>query len=270
MSHPSNRLRVTLVQISAGRDVQGNLNRLKNLLAGIGVTDLIALPEIFAIRGSDQDYRDNAEKLEGPLLQFLATVAHRHNAWALAGSVIEDAGHALYNTSVLLNRRGEIVARYRKIHLFEAEIDSGQIVRESDTYSAGDEPVMVDIEGWRCGMAICYDLRFPELFRRYAGQGAHLFFVPSNFTQRTGKDHWEVLLRARAIENQCFVVAPDQCGVNPHTHVESYGHSMAVGPWGDVLCRVEDGEHAETVALEMFDLENTRRRVPALTHRKLF
>lgn len=270
MNHPSNHLRVTLVQISAGRDVQGNLNRLKNLLTGIGVTDVIALPEIFAIRGSDQDYRDNAEKMEGPLLQFLATVAHRHNAWVLAGSVIEDAGHALYNTSVLLNRRGEIVASYRKIHLFEAEIDSGQIIRESDTYSAGDEPVMADLEGWRCGMAICYDLRFPELFRRYAGQGANLFFVPSNFTQRTGKDHWEVLLRARAIENQCFVVAPDQCGVNPHTKVESYGHSMAVGPWGDVLCRVENGEHAETVTLDMFDIENTRRRVPALTHRKLF
>ena len=265
----SSRLRVTLVQIGAGQNVQANLARLKQLVSGIGATDVIALPEVFAVRGSDQDYRSNAQSVSGPLANFLVAIAHRHNAWVLAGSIIEESDGRLFNTSILLNRRGDVVARYRKIHLFEAELESGQVIRESDTYEAGDEPVMTDLEGWRVGMAICYDLRFPELFRRYSAQGAHLFFIPSNFTQRTGKDHWEILLRARAIENQCFVVAPNQCGPNPHTGVDSYGNSMIVGPWGDVIQRIEEGDHAVTVMLDSHDLTQTRQRIPALAHRRL-
>ena len=269
MTTSSHHLRVTLVQVGAGRDIQANLGRMKQLLARVGTTDLIALPEVFAIRGSDEDYRDTAQPLTGTLMNFLASIAHRHNAWVLAGSIVETNRTAVYNTSVLMNRRGEIAATYRKIHLFEAELDSGQIVRESDLWAPGTQPVMADLEGWKCGMAICYDLRFPELFRHYSAQGAHLFFLPSNFTQRTGKDHWDVLLRARAIENQCFVIAPDQCGTNPHTGIASHGNSMVVGPWGDVLARIEEGENAVTLTLDIHDLENTRRRLPALAHRKL-
>ena len=269
MTTQSNHLRVTLVQINAGRDIQANLGRLKQLLRGIGTTDLIALPEVFAIRGSDRDYQDTAQPLTGPLMNLLASVAHRHNAWVLAGSIVETSGSATYNTSVLLNRRGEVAATYRKIHLFEAELDSGEVIRESDLWTAGSTPVIADVDGWQCGMAICYDLRFPELFRHYSSLGAHLFFLPSNFTQRTGQDHWEILLRARAIENQCFVVAPDQCGTNPHTGIASYGNSMVVGPWGDIMERLEEGEKAITVTLDKATLENTRRRIPALAHRKL-
>ena len=269
MTMATTRLRVTLVQTNAGQDMQANLSRLKQLLSGIGATDVIALPEVFAIRGSHQDYRRSAEPVAGPLTAFLASIAHRHNAWVLAGSIMEDADQSIYNTSLLLNRRGDVMAVYRKIHLFEAELDNGQVIRESETYAAGSDPVMADLEGWRCGLAICYDLRFPELFRQYSAQGAHLFFIPSNFTQRTGKDHWNVLLRARAIENQCFVVAPDQCGTNPHTGVESHGHSMIVGPWGEVLADIEEGEQAVTVTLDIHDLHLTRRRIPALSHRKL-
>lgn len=265
----ANHLRVTLVQLGAGPDVQSNLGRLKRLLAGVGATDVIALPEVFALRGSDQDYRDNAQSLNGPLINFMSSIAHRHNAWVLAGSIIEAAGKGVYNTSVLVNRRGEVHASYRKIHLFEAEIETGQVIRESDTYMPGDSPVLTEMEGWKCGMAICYDVRFPELFRLYSAGGAHLFFIPANFTQRTGKDHWEVLLRARAIENQCFVIAPNQCGTNPETRVESYGHSMVVGPWGDIITHIEEGEKAVTVAIDIHQLDQTRRRVPALSHRRL-
>jgi len=269
MSVNSHHLRVTLVQVNAGRDMQGNLGRMKQLLAGIGATDVIALPEVFAIRGSDKDFRDSAQSLAGPLMNFMIAVAHRHNAWVLAGSIVENDGPAAYNTSVLIDRRGRIAASYRKIHLFEAELDSGQTIRESDLWKAGTESVMADLEGWRCGMAICYDLRFPELFRRYSSEGAHLFFVPSNFTQRTGRDHWDILLRARAIENQCFVVAPDQCGTNPHNGVASHGNSMIIGPWGEVLTRIEEGEHAVTVTLDIHDLEKTRKSIPSLAHRKM-
>jgi len=265
----SQHLKVALVQVNAGRDPQANLGRMKQLLARLGTCDLIALPEVFAVRGSQEDYRAQAQVLTGPLVAFLASMAHRHNAWVLAGSITESAGPTVYNTSLLLNRRGEVVASYRKIHLFEAELDSGQVVREADLWQAGTEPVMTDVEGWRCGMAICYDLRFPELFRGYSKAGAHLFFLPSNFTQRTGKDHWEVLLRARAIENQCFIVAPNQCGTDPHTGIAGYGNSMIVGPWGDVLARLDDEEAVTSVTLDLNDLEETRRRIPALAHRKL-
>ena len=269
MNHPSNHLRITLVQVDAGRDVQANLTRTKQLLSKVGSTDVIALPEVFAIRGSDEDYRSNATPLTGPLMNFLASIAHRHNAWVLAGSLMEHHASGIYNTSVLLNRRGEIAASYRKIHLFEAELESGQVVRESDLWQPGTEPVMTDLEGWNCGMAICYDLRFPELFRHYSSKGAQLFFLPSNFTQRTGKDHWEILLRARAIENQCFVIAPNQCGTNPHTGIASYGNSMIIGPWGDILARFDDQEQAETISLDIHALNTIRRTIPALTHRKL-
>ena len=269
MTINSHHLRVTLVQVNAGRDIQANLGRMKQLLAGIGTTDLIALPEVFAVRGSNDDYRGSAQSLSGPLMSFLSSVAHRHNAWVLAGSMVEHHDPAVYNTSVLINRRGEVVSSYRKIHLFEAELESGQTIRESDLWSPGSDPVMTDLEGWRCGMAICYDLRFPELFRRYSAQGAHVFFVPSNFTQRTGQDHWEILLRARAIENQCFVIAPDQCGTNPHTGIASHGNSMVISPWGDILARIDEGEKAVTVTLDIHDLEKTRRTIPVLAHRKL-
>jgi nitrilase len=265
----SNHLRVTVVQLAAGRDLEANLNRLKHVLSGIKATDVIALPEVFAIRGSDQDYRANAQALNGPLVNLLAATARRHNAWVLAGSLIESSDQKCFNTSLLLNRGGDKVASYRKIHLFEAELESGQVIRESDTYEAGDAPVMADLEGWRCGLAICYDLRFPELFRHYSAQGADLFFIPSNFTQHTGKDHWEVLLRARAIENQCFVVAPNQCGANPDSLVESYGNSMIVGPWGEVLARLEEGEQTATVTIDLHEIHRTRRRIPALEHRKI-
>ena len=269
MNSPANHLKITLVQVDAGRDVQSNLTRIKQLLSGIGTTDLIALPEVFAIRGSDEDYRNHATPLTGPLLNFLASIAHRHNAWVLAGSIIEQHESGIYNTSLLLNRRGEIAASYRKIHLFEATLGSGQVIREGDLWQAGTAPVMTTLEGWNCGLAICYDLRFPELFRHYSAQGAHLLFIPSNFTQRTGKDHWEILLRARAIENQCFVIAPNQCGTNPHTGITSYGNSMIVGPWGEILTRFGDEAQALTLPITIHDLETTRRTIPALTHRKL-
>lgn len=281
---PSAPLTVSIVQNSAGRDIARNLADVERLLSDSPKADLIALPEVFALRGSDDDYRAVAETVQnqdpgrnefraadriGPVIQRLADLAARRRSWILAGSVIEKAGRSIFNTSVMINREGRPVAAYRKIHLFEARLDSGQVIREQDMYSAGDVPVMITVDGWRCGMAICYDLRFPELFRHYADKGAHVFFVPSNFTQNTGTDHWETLLRARAIENQAFVIAPDQCGSNPCTGIASYGHSLAAGPWGDILCKAENRECVLTVTLDPADLARTRNRIPVLRHRRL-
>jgi deaminated glutathione amidase len=269
MSTPQKPLTVTLVQTDAGKNPADNLRRIDELLAPGKLGDLIALPEVFAIRGTDEDYRRHAQPLDGPIVRHLSDLARRTGTWVLAGSIIECAPNGPFNTTVLLDRSGAIAATYRKIHLFEAELEDGTIIRERDTYQAGSSPVMVDIEGWQCGLAICYDLRFPELFRRYSAHGAHVLFVPSNFTQRTGRDHWEVLVRARAIENQCFVAAPNQCGANPATRVASHGHSMLVGPWGEVLSAAGDKESIITATLDPRELAQTRRRVPALMHRRL-
>ncbi len=275
---PSSKLTVSVVQNSASRDVLENLARLEHLVLDAPRSDLIAFPEVFAVRGSDADYRAAGEPVErlssgmmenGPIVKWLRALAARSDSWILAGSVIEKDDSGFFNTSLLINRKGGIEAAYRKIHLFEARLGNGQVVRERDIYEAGSEPVVAEVEGWLCGMAICYDLRFPELFRHYADKGANLFFVPSNFTQKTGIDHWETLIRARAIENQAFVVAPDQCGLNPYTDIASHGHSLIAGPWGEVLCKAGDEEVLITATLDPAELARTRERIPVLEHRRL-
>ncbi len=266
---PGKKLKVAIVQVNASADLKLNLRRIDGIIARIKKCDLIALPEVFALRGSNRDYRRNAQAMNGSLVQWLKEIARRRRAWVLAGSMIEKAGDKFFNTSVLIDRSGVIRAKYRKIHLFEAHLENGQSVRERDIYSAGSRPKAINIEGWECGLAICYDLRFPELFRRYSAKGAHLFFIPANFTQKTGRDHWETLLRARAIENQAFVVAPGQCGINPKTGIASYGNSMAVGPWGEILCRAGEREGVLTVTLDPGELRRTRGRIPVLQHRRI-
>ncbi|MDO9542626.1 MAG: carbon-nitrogen hydrolase family protein [Kiritimatiellia bacterium] len=270
MPLPEKKLKIAAVQVNAGDNIAGNLKRIERLIARIKPCDLIALPEVFALRGTDEDYRVDAQSLHGEIVKWMSAIARCRRVWILAGSIIEKSQGKIYNTCLLLDRAGRVVAKYRKIHLFEAYLDNGQTVRESDIYSAGHQPMMANIEGWDCGLAICYDLRFPELFRHYSAKGAHLFFVPANFTQKTGKDHWETLLCARAIENQAFVVAPDQCGANPKTSIASYGNSMMVGPWGEIICRAGEKECVLTATLNPDDLRRTRKRIPVLRHRRMF
>ena len=263
-------LSAALIQINAGHNPADNLHRIRERIAGMPKDlDLIALPEVFAFRGTDADYRAGAEPVDGPMIQMLQQLAQNRHAWILAGSIIEKADDRIFNTSVLVDRSGRIAAAYRKIHLFEAHLEDGTLIREADAYESGETPVLTDIDGWQTGLSICYDLRFPELYRHYSRQGAQLLLVPSNFTQRTGRDHWETLVRARAIENQCFVIAPNQGGANPATHIESYGHSMIVGPWGDVLANADTDETVLTATLDPTELDTTRHRVPALQHRRL-
>ena len=266
---PKRPLKVAVVQVNAGDNPERNFGRIERLIARIQTCDVIALPEVFALRGSDEDYRRHAQSLRGEIVKWLGDIARRRRAWILAGSIIEKAGDKCFNTCLLFNRSGRISVKYRKIHLFEAHLDNGQSVRESDIYSAGNRPVMANIDGWNCGLAICYDLRFPELFRHYSAKGAHLFLIPANFTQKTGMDHWETLLRARAIENQAFVVAPGQCGANPKTGIVSYGNSMIVGPWGEIICRAGERECVLTATLNPDNLRRTRKRIPVLQHRRL-
>lgn len=272
---------VSVAQNSAGPEVNRNLAALERLLADCPRSDLVALPEMFAVRGTNDDCRAAAETIEqllpdkgavndtGPIAAWLSDLAKRLGAWVLAGSVVEKSEQRFFNTSLLFNREGALAAKYRKIHLFEAVLDSGQTVREREIYEAGVDPLRMNIEGWLCGFAICYDLRFPELFRHYAGQGVDILAVPSNFTRNTGKDHWETLLRARAIENQAFVIAPNQCGNNSCTGVISYGHSIIAGPWGEILGMAGDKESVISARLDPVELAGIRERMPALNHRRL-
>lgn len=262
-----NALRIAMVQSNAGIDPARNLTDIEALLDGVPPVDLIALPEALLLRGDTDDYRRLAEPLTGPAAQQLGRMAARRGSWLLAGSLFEREGNRVYNTCVLFDRAGRIAATYRKMHLFEATLDTGERIREQDAYERGDKPALVSIEGWSAGLSVCYDIRFPELYRWYSSRGAHVLFAPSNFTQRTGRDHWSTLVRARAIENQCFVVAPDQCGANPVTGVTSHGHSMVVGPWGEVLAQGGDEPAVLQCRLDPQEIVRTRARIPALAHR---
>lgn len=263
------QLRVSVLQLSAGTDVAENLAQVDHLVSEAPDCDLLALPEVFAVRGGHEDVVRSAEPVDGPTIGRLAALASQRACWVLAGSIVERDGGTRYNTCVLIDRWGKVTAAYRKIHLFEVHLPDGKDVRERDDYSAGTDPATADVEGWTAGLSICYDLRFPELYRRYSAAGAAILFVPANFTLQTGCDHWEVLLRARAIENQCFVVAPNQCGTNPVTGVESYGNSMIVDPWGRILCRAGGEPCVVTAELDPAVLDETHTRLPALQHRQI-
>ncbi len=263
------KLELAILQNSAGLEVETNLDGIDRLLEDVGEVDLLLTPEVFALRGDTPDYRKKAEPLDGPLMERMSRIAQKRQCWFLLGSVLEREDDFVYNTTVLLNRNGDISATYRKIHLFEAHLENEKVVREADAYDQGSDPGMAEIEGWRVGLSICYDLRFPELYRHYARLGADLLFAPANFTQRTGRDHWDVLVRARAIENQCFVVAPGQCGPNPITGIESYGHSIVVGPWGRIIAQAADFEQVLEAELDPKELLEIRKRIPALEHQVL-
>ena len=255
-------LRVVAVQTASGAEVAANLAALEELLPAPGTADLVVLPECFACRGTRTTLRQAAEPVNGSLTRWLADTAARLGCWVLGGSLPERDGARVYNTSLLVDRRGRLRAVYRKIHLFRARLADGTVVSERACYAPGTQPGLARIEAWRCGLSICFDLRFPELYRSYAVQGAALLLIPSDFTDETGRAHWEVLVRARAIENQCFVVAPNQCGRNAQTGVKSHGHSLIVDPWGRILARGGTAPGRLAATLDPSLGAGIRRRLP--------
>ena len=227
----------------------------------------MVLPEKWNLIGEADDYRRGAEALDGPTITAAAGWAREHGIWLLAGSFVERVADddKLRNTSVLLSPAGEIVATYRKIHMFDVEV-AGVSYRESDSERAGDEIVVTEAAGVPLGMTVCYDIRFPELYRILAVSGAQLITVPAAFTLYTGRDHWEVLLRARAIENQCFVAAAGIIGDRGDGKV-SYGRSMIIDPWGIVLAQAPDAESVIIADLRFDDLDRIRETLPSLASR---
>ncbi len=265
-------LTVALIQLTATADAEGGRRRAldwveEGALAG---ADLIALPEVFHYLGPEEGKLASAETLEGPTLTALGERARKHRIWILAGSLSERSSipGKVYNTSVLLNSQGGIAGVYRKIHLFDVDLKGGPSLRESDTVLPGDDPVVVPAPFGMVGMSVCYDLRFPELYRVLARNGARLLFVPSAFTAHTGKDHWEVLLRARAIENQAFVIAPGQWGRHSPSRV-SHGRSMVVDPWGVVVACAPDREGITLARLDLQAVDKVRAQIPTWNHLRI-
>jgi predicted amidohydrolase len=261
-------MRVGVVQLSSNLETERNLNKSAELIAQAAQAGvrLVALPEVFNRRGESAQVRALAESLEGPTLQWAAEQARSQGLWLLAGSVAEQAEESCYNTSCLFNPQGQRVAVYRKIHLFDVDIP-GAVARESANVTPGTELVVTSVEGRALALTVCYDLRFPELYRRLTLLGARMVTVPSAFTERTGRDHWEVLLRARAIENQVFVLAPNQFGTTPGTPT-SYGRSMIIDPWGTVLAQAGDSECLIFADLDFARQDDLRSRLPSLQHRR--
>jgi len=264
---------VALCQTNSGHDVAANEEQAFELLeeAAAGGADLACLPEVWPCQGSAPQVRAAAEPLPGPRTERLAEVARRHSMWIHGGSVLELEGERVFNTSVLFDRHGELVSRYRKIHLFDADPPGAQPSRESFLYSAGEEIVTAETEFGRAGLSICYDVRFPELYRALAANGATLLFVPAAFRYETGTDHWDVLLRARAIEEQCFVIAAAQWGSwgPPGRERRNFGNSLVVDPWGRVLARAPDGVGVTFAECDLGEVRHVREILPALRHRRL-
>lgn len=264
-------MRAAAIQLNSTEDVDRNLataDRLVRDAASRGA-ELIVLPEKWSVLGTGEQLRAGAQPLDGQAISWAGDIARELGIDLVVGSIVElvPDQEKTSNTSVHVGPAGAVKAVYRKLHMFDVEVD-GMLYAESEHEQAGDQVVVSELaDGTKLGMSICYDVRFPELYRLLTLGGAEVVSIPSAFTLATTRDHWEVLMRARAIENQCFVVAPNQVGSHPGGY-RSGGRSMIVDPWGLVLASAPDIETAIVADLDWSVLRDVRRRLPALTHRR--
>jgi nitrilase len=271
-------MRISVIQMNSRTDKAHNLEAARRLI-GEAVRDdrpdLVVLPEVFtSMGGSVEDRRAAAETLPGgEAWRMLQDAARTHGVFVHGGSFFEkDPGSdKIFNTTVAFDRQGNELARYRKIHLFDVTAPDGREYRESAVVGRGQEVVTYEANGIKVGCTICYDLRFGELYRKLAQAGAQVIMVPAAFTQQTGKDHWEVLLRGRAIETQTYVCASAQWGpyLQGNDTRYSWGHSMIVDPWGHILSQAQEGEGFSTARIDPAYLEKVRRNIPVHEHRVL-
>jgi predicted amidohydrolase len=264
-------MRAAAVQLNSTADTDANLRTADGLVrdAAARGAELVVLPEKWSVLGTPEEMASGAEPLDGRFISWARALAGELGIDLVAGSVVEHvAGRTKRsNTSVHVGPEGEIKAVYRKLHMFDVEID-GVTYAESRDEEPGDEVVVSELaDGTRIGLSICYDVRFPELYRALVAAGAEVIVIPAAFTLATTRDHWEVLVRARAIENQCFAIAPNQIGTHA-PGIRSGGRSLIVDPWGLVLASAPDREVAIVADLDFESLHRIRRRLPALAHRR--
>lgn len=264
------------IQMNSGEDVAENLAQATRLIEQSAASDsqsgaqFIVLPELFNCLGRFEAIVAAAEPIPGPTSDTLCALAKKLGVMLVAGSIAEQAEQAdkAYNTSLVIAPDGALLAKYRKIHLFDVAIDDGPRTTESDWILPGNEVSSVASDFGVLGQTICYDLRFAELYRALATRGAEIILVPAAFTHATGQAHWHALLRARAIENQAYVIAPNQCGTNT-MDIDTYGHTLIVDPWGKILAEATTNEEEiVTAEIDLARVAQVRRQIPALAHRR--
>ena len=264
------KMRIAAVQMKSSHDKETNLKQAKRLIekAVKSNAHFIALPEVFNFRGNLKEAPKHAEVIPGHSTNFISTLAKKHKVWILIGSMMERTTSKPFNTSVLINPQGKIIAKYRKMHLFDIKL-KGKEILESSRNQPGIKPALAKINNTKLGLSICYDLRFPELYRKYSEAGAEILCIPSSFTKPTGEAHWHTLLKARAIENLSYVIAPNQAGTGSGG-IKTYGHSLIVDPWGKILAEASaDKEEVIFADIDLDYLRKIRKNLPALEHRKL-
>lgn len=267
-------MKVSLIQMNTQDNKAENLRMARELIekaVAADGPDLVALPETFTSMSDNFDIQyGNAESIpDGEACRVLAGLAKKHGIYVHGGSMAERGDGRCYNTTVVFDPEGNVVGRYRKLHLFDVDVPGGVTYRESDSMRRGEEIVTCEAAGSTIGLSICYDLRFPELFRKLTlDQGAQVIVVPAAFTAHTGAAHWHTLLRARAIENQCWVLAAGQTGRHNEKRA-SYGHSLIIDPWGGIRAEIEEGEGVATAVIDHGFTEEKRTQLPCLRHQVL-
>ena len=263
--------RIAACQMNSQNDKDANLATAERLIddaAALGA-QMVGLPEMFNMLAEDEETRQGAEPVPGPTSQFLARKARQHGMYIHGGSIPIEVPESekVWNSTLVFDPEGEIISRYNKIHLFDIHIEGQKSYLESATFEAGEEMVTFETEHGNFGLTICYDIRFPELYRALMLNGAQVVFHPAAFTLYTGKDHWETLIRARAIENQVYMVSPAQIGSHGNGK-QCFGSTMIVDPWGTVVARAPERECVVYADVDYAEMERVRRELPALKHRR--
>jgi predicted amidohydrolase len=264
------------IQMASSPNISANLLEADKLIAEAAKAGakLVALPENFALMGAHELDKVKAKEVDGsgPIQNFLAAVAKKYSVWVVGGTIpiAASESHKVRAACLVYNDTGERVARYDKMHLFDVNVPGTiEVYRESDSIEPGSELQVIDSPFGKLGIAVCYDLRFPEFFRKMVRMGMEILIIPSAFTAKTGAAHWELLLRARAVENLCYVIAPNQGGFHINGRV-TFGHSMIIDPWGVVMDCHKSGGGFVVADIDTEHLEKVRSAFPALNHRRFF
>ena len=265
----SDSFNVAICQMIVGDNKEANLQRAAKMIKQASLkAQIIVLPEIFNAPYQTDLLPGYAETIPGPTSRFLSAQAQENNLLLIGGSIPEiDAAGKIYNTSCVFDQAGNLIAKHRKLHLFDIDIPGQIVFKESDVFTAGENFDLIDYQDLRIAVLICYDIRFPELARRATLAGAQVLFVPAAFNTTTGPAHWELLMRTRAVDNQLFVVAASPAR-NPNSSYQAWGHSMAVDPWGKIIAEAQTGEEIVYAEIDLNLLHKVRQELPVLKHRR--